>query len=85
MMAVLLLGDLAETLVVGSEEAAEKTRLALQLLDASGPDLGARAKAFKDAGHMMRQTGLAVPAKVAGVVNQQQVASQRKTGQHTLA
>ena len=68
-------GRLAQSFSAGGEEPAEEAAFA-EFFDAGPPALGAAAQAVEDAGEFGRDGGLAVAEETAGVIDEEQVASE---------
>ena len=76
-------GDFAQPVSAGGEESAEEAALA-EFFDAGPPALGAAAEAFEDARELGGDGGLAVAEETAGVIDQEQVAAERESFEHSF-
>ena len=74
-------GDFAQARPAGGEESAEEAALA-EFLEPGVPAFHGAAEAFEDSRDLGRDRGFAVPEEPAGVIDQDEVASQGEIFQH---
>jgi hypothetical protein len=76
-------GDFPQLRATGREETAQQP-IPAKLLDLKLPALGATAQALENPGQLRRDRRLSLAKKPAGVVDQLEIASQRKAGNHAF-
>jgi hypothetical protein len=76
-------GDFAQALSIGGKESAEQAA-SLEFLEPGLPGFRACAETFEDPSQLGRDHGFAIAEEPAGVIDQEQVVSQRESAQHPL-
>jgi hypothetical protein len=79
------LGSRLECVCLGREKATAELIRLQHLLDSLGPELLVAAEPFQNVFHASTHSRLAIAKQPTGVLNQQNIAAQRKRAHHALA